>query len=135
MFEGINFLAVAVATISTMVLGFLWYTNILFGKQWQKAVGLKEEDMDNAAAMRGHLFTMIGAFIAYAALSKIIIATNHLGAVKGLLAGLVFSFAFIATTFLSNDAYERKPFVLTLINSGYRMTAFALAGLILGLWL
>lgn len=134
MFESINFLAVAVATLSSMVLGFLWYTPILFGKQWQKAVGLKDEDMDNASAMRGHLYTMIGAFIAYTALSKIIIALNHFGAVKGLLAGLIFSFAFIATTMIGNDSYERRPFALTLINIGYRMTCFTVAGLIIGIW-
>ena len=134
MFEGINFIAVAAATLSSMVLGFLWYTPILFGKQWQKAVGLRDEDMDNATAMRGHLYTMVGAFISYTALAKIIVALNHIGAVKGLLAGLIFSFAFIATALIGNDTYERKPFALTLINIGYRMTCFAVAGLILGLW-
>ena len=51
MFEGINFIAVAAATLSSMVLGFLWYTPILFGKQWQKAVGLRDEDMDNALSL------------------------------------------------------------------------------------
>jgi hypothetical protein len=134
MFESINFLAVAAATLSSMVLGFLWYTPILFGNQWQKAVGLKDEDMDNAAAMRGHLYTMVGAFIAYTMLSKIIIALNHFGAVKGLMAGLLLSFAFIATTMIGNDTYERRPFSLTFINIGYRMTCFALAGLIIGIW-
>lgn len=134
MFEGINFLAVAAATLSTMVLGFIWYTNILFGKPWQKAVGLKTEDMDSKEAMKGHLYTMVGAFIAYMALAKIILAIHHYGAYKGLLAGLFFSFAFIATTMLGNDTYERRPFTLTLINAGYRMTCFSVAGLIIGAW-
>ena len=134
MFAGINFLAVAVATLATMVMGFLWYTNILFGKQWQKAVGLSDEDLNNADAMKGHLYTMVGSFIAYTALAKIITATNHFGAVKGLLAGLLFCFAFIVTYIIGNDTYERRPFALSMINAGYRLVCFAIAGLIIGVW-
>lgn len=41
----INYLAVLVATLSTMVLGFLWYSPVLFGNAWVKLRNMKMEEM------------------------------------------------------------------------------------------
>ncbi len=45
----INYLAVVVAAIANMVLGFLWYGS-LFGKQWIKLSGFTAEAMNEAKA-------------------------------------------------------------------------------------
>ena len=37
MLAGINYLAVIVLTFFSMILGFLWYTPVLFGATWMKA--------------------------------------------------------------------------------------------------
>ena len=37
----INLWAVLVSTVAFWALGALWYSPVLFGKRWQKEVGLK----------------------------------------------------------------------------------------------
>lgn len=41
----INYLAVLIAAIVSMIVGGLWYSPILFGKMWTKAMGWNEETM------------------------------------------------------------------------------------------
>src|ERR671924_8233 len=43
-----RFLPVVVAALSTMVIGFLWYSPILFAKPWMRAAGY---DINDTAAM------------------------------------------------------------------------------------
>ena len=38
-FSGLNIWELIVASLSTFIVGFLWYGNFLFGKSWQKHAG------------------------------------------------------------------------------------------------
>ena len=49
-FSGISWLAVVVAIVANMVLGFVWYGPI-FGKAWMKAVGKSEDELTQSAGM------------------------------------------------------------------------------------
>ena len=46
--SNINWLSVIVATIAAFILGSLWYSPVLFGKVWQKELGLSDEKIKNA---------------------------------------------------------------------------------------
>ena len=46
-FSAINWLAVIVAAVAFFALGALWY-GPLFGKPWQKGVGLSDEEIKSA---------------------------------------------------------------------------------------
>src|SRR5690242_19786285 len=48
MFEGINFLAVLVAAVLSFLLGWLWYSPVLFGNAWMAEMGFTKETMDKA---------------------------------------------------------------------------------------
>ena len=41
--ENINWLALAVAALSTLVIGFIWYHPKVFGTIWMKEIGMTEE--------------------------------------------------------------------------------------------
>jgi hypothetical protein len=47
-FEGVNYLAVLVAAILNMIIGGLWYSPMLFGKQWAEASGMTPEMIEKA---------------------------------------------------------------------------------------
>lgn len=132
MFADLNWLAIIACTVFSMVLGFIWY-GPLFSKRWMELVGIKKEDVNAKDAMKGNLISVIGSFIASTALAVIVKWMGY-GLDQGLLAGAVFSFAFIVTTYFSNDAYEKRPMSLTLINAGYRFVYFVVIGAILGIW-
>ena len=132
MFNELNWLAIIVGTVFSMVLGFIWY-GPLFANAWMKLVGLKKEDVDAKDSMKSMVISVLGAFMASTALAVIVKWMGY-GLDKGLLAGALFSFAFIVTTIFSNDAYEKRPLSLTMINAGYRFVYFVVVGGILGIW-
>ncbi len=41
----INFLAILVAALSTLAVGFIWYNPKVFGTIWMKESGMTEDDM------------------------------------------------------------------------------------------
>ena len=41
----INFLAILTASVSALVVGFVWYNPKVFGNAWMKAAGMSEEQV------------------------------------------------------------------------------------------
>ena len=44
----LNYVAILVASLSTFLIGGLWYSPAVFGKSWMKENGFTEEGMKNA---------------------------------------------------------------------------------------
>ena len=117
---GLNMLAVLVAAISGMVLGALWYSPVLFGKQWMAAIGESAEDFaPPASAMVGSLFCCLAS-----ALSLEIIFThaeiNTL--LSGTLMGAVIAIGLVSTALLSDNLFCGWGRRLFWIQAGYRST-------------
>src|SRR5258708_19624332 len=50
--HSLNWLAILVAAISTMVIGFLWYSPLLFAKPWMKEMGYDPSDKAKTEEMK-----------------------------------------------------------------------------------
>src|SRR6202171_6155279 len=80
-FAGINFWAVLVCAIATMVIGFLWYSPMLFPNPWMRLMGIDPNDKAKLAEMQKGAGKIYGlAFVASIAsaivLAKIIDLTS-----------------------------------------------------------
>ncbi len=126
----VNALAVLAATAGSFVLGGLWYSPILFGKAWQKAAGLSDEQLKagNPLLIFGGSFVL--ALIASATFSMFLGPKPGLG--FGFGAGLCAGLCWVASSFGINALFEHRPLGLTLINAGYHTLQFTLIGAILG---
>ena len=63
-FTGINFWAVLVSAIATMVIGFLWYSPMLFANPWMRLMGIDPNDKAKLAELQkgaGKTYGMAGA--------------------------------------------------------------------------
>jgi hypothetical protein len=129
-FAEVNYVAVLLATVSTMVLGFLWYSPILFGNVWMKQVGLKEEEMSGGGPTTYILTTLTalcGVFILAVLFTMIKETTIMSGMLLGLLIGISIS-AKIGMNFL----FENRKVGLYLITIGYHLVSYLIAGFIIG---
>src|SRR5437879_2408547 len=64
-FYDLNLLAVLAAAMSTMVVGFLWYSPMLFARPWMVAMGFNPDDKEALAKMQKEAGAMYGmAFVA-----------------------------------------------------------------------
>jgi len=135
-FSGINIWELIVASLSTFVIGFFWYGNLLFGKTWQKLAGLSDEDIakGNMALIYGLAFVL--NFVAALFISMFTEIAMMLGT-SAFLAGLfavVLCIGFVATSVGVNFLFSRKPFKLYLIDVGYMVVSFFVMGVIIGAW-
>jgi hypothetical protein len=128
----INLWATFAAAASAFVLGGLWYAPLLFGRAWQRAARISDEQLRGRkpAVTFGvsFLLSLISAFVFAMFLGPAARLPLALGA--GLAAGA----CWVAASFGMNYLFERKSFGLFLINGGYHTARFTLYGLVLGLW-
>jgi len=126
---GINWLAVVLGTVAFFAVGALWYT-VLFGKLWQREVGLTPEQLKGGANMPLIYGTCV-------VLELIVVATlGHLFAflqppdhVKMMIA-TGFGLTIMAPAVGINYLYQRKSLKLFLIDAGHFVVGMAAVGLV-----
>jgi len=131
----VNFLAILVAAIANMAIGFVWYGPLL-GKQWMKLTGRTKESMEkekkDMPMVMGSMFvgalvmaSILALFVKYAGAT-----TFEIGAKIGFMAWL----GFVATTMLADVLYEKKNKQLASINLSYNLVALLINGALLAVW-
>src|SRR6266852_4874337 len=138
-FHDLNWLAVLVAAISTMVVGFLWYSPLLFAKAWMREMGYDPNDkarMEEMKKTAGPAYA--GSFVA-SLLSAFTLALllHGLGA-EDLHFGLMASFhvwlGFVATVQFTGALFTKQSMKLFGINTGYQLVCYLVMGTILSAW-
>jgi hypothetical protein len=132
----INIWAVLVSAVAFWALGSLWYSPVLFGKRWQKEVGLKEEDITGANMAKVFGLSFVLMLLMVWALNFVINShkAENVSLITGLIYGLFTGFFFSMLTMGVNYLYQRKSLVLWLIDGVYIVLGLAVAGMILGGW-
>ena len=132
----INVLAVLVATLAFWALGALWYSPVLFGKRWQKEVGLQQEVIKktNVALVFGTSFVLM-LFMVWA-LNFVINShkPEDVSLLRGLHYGAFTGLFFCMLTMGINYLYQRRSILLWLIDGFYMILGLGIAGMILGGW-
>ena len=134
LFNEMNWLAVAVATIAYFFIGAIWYT-ALFGKKW---VAYQKIDVNDPKMKEGSGVIMFMSFllmaitvICLAMLVEKMQLTQALSGIKlGLLTGIGFAISAVSISYL----YTKKPFGLHMIDGGYHLVGHILAAVILCIW-
>jgi Protein of unknown function (DUF1761) len=128
----INYWAVLAAGLSSMILGALWYSPMLFGASWMRESGMTEDKARSANMAKtmgaAFLLSVIGAGVFAMFLGAT--ATPIFGVSVGFAAGL----CWVAGSYGINYLFEQRSLRLFLINGGYHTIQYTLIGLILGLW-
>jgi len=139
MFYNVDPWAIVAAAVASMVVGFIWYSPILFAKPWMMAMGYDPEDKakldelrQGAGRMYGIAFvlSLIGAFVLAKIISGLTIAT----ALYGMKAGLAVWAGFVLPVQWTDQMFGRRPFRLLIINTGYQLVCYLVMGAILGRW-
>ena len=130
----VNFVAVILAAVASMILGFLWYSDVLFGKQWRHLMGWTHESMEHAKKkgmtrvyVWGFIFELVTAYVL--AHFLILAEVANVGGLKALVfwAWLGFMLPVLAGSVL----WENKSLKLLVINALYRLLALFVMGAVI----
>jgi hypothetical protein len=138
-FSGINPWAVLVASVATMIMGFLWYSPLLFARPWMRLMGYDPDDKAKLAEMRqgaGKLYsiTFVATVVSAVVLAKIIDLTSVVTILYGMKVGFGIWLGFVATVQLTSALFTKQPTKLFLINTGYQLVCYVVMGAILAKW-
>lgn len=131
----LNYLAILVAGISNMVVGFLWY-GPLFGKAWMALRGIEpgEINPNPLVFVASFLLSLLMALV-------LAIFTNHVDAsiqamslVLGLLVALLIWVGFVGPATFQNNMYSGLSRKLFAIDYGYVLVVLLIQGAIIGVW-
>src|SRR3989344_6061991 len=137
----INYLAVVVAAVASTALGALWYSPLLFGKQWMALSGMSPEVLD-AAKNRGmgklYAIAFVGSLAMSYVLAHALVFASAYMAVSGISAGLTTGFwnwlGFVAPVTLGSVLWDNKPWGLRVLKHGHYLLSLIIMGVILALW-
>ena len=133
----INYLAVLVATVASFVVGFAWYSPLLFIKPWMQLRGLDyHAEMSKGMKMPYGIMTV--EFCSTLVIAFFIAEFAAWVGVGVWLDGLVLGFwiwrGFYATTMLGPVLWEKVPLKLYAISAGRWLVSLLVMGAILGAW-
>lgn len=137
MFETyMNQLMVFLAAAAGMVLGFLWYSPLMFGKPWMRLMGLTKNSTEKAKNKMGKLYLLsfIATILTSYMLAILIKTIPALTLLEGVQLAAMIWLGFIAPIQFTEVVFGGKPFTLYLINTGYQLASMLVMGGILALW-
>lgn len=133
----INYLAVILATISTMVIGSIWYTPKVFGTYWMKLSG-QTPSGNPRDAVRPIVVTVIVSFVtAWVLAGATWLSFDFYGGsflVNALFTGAILWAGFTAARFITHDQFDRRPWQLTVLNCAHELVTILVMALIIGVW-
>ena len=134
MFGSVNWIAVIVAAVASMALGFGWY--MALGNQWMGALG-KTRDQIMASGNQAAPFIIAFLMQLVMAYSLALFVPKLMGStsiVNGLIVGFHVWLGFVITSMVINHRYQGSKWSLTLIDGGYLLGVLLVQGVVIGLF-
>ena len=132
----VNWLAVVLATASSMVVGTIWYARSVFGNKWMKLAKV-DPKMATEGSVKAIATTIVVSFITAFVLAHVTFLAHEYFNNSFLQDALSTAFwtwlGFTAARFITHDAFEGRPVALTAMNVAHEFVTFMVMALIIGL--
>lgn len=133
----VNWLAIIVATIVAMAIGYVWYGPLL-GEKWMKLVKLSKNKVQSDW-QKPMIIMLLFAFVQAFILSHFIAYAGFFYPdMSGLGIGMITAFwalvGFTLNSTIMSNMFARRPDELTKIEAGYQIVSLLVMGAIIGLW-
>lgn len=135
----VNFLAVLVAGIASMAVGFLWYSPVLFAKPWMKLMGHTEKSMKEGQKEMGKTYTIsfVLALVTAYVLVHMMVMARAFFKYDMLSTGLITAFwmwlGFVMPVQATDALFGSRKWKLFFINTGYQLASLMAMAVVLAL--
>jgi hypothetical protein len=135
-------LTALISTLISMVLGFLWYSEKMFGKLWGQVVGMRpssemspeENDAFKKGMMPVYALNTFLTFIMFFGLSFFGVFLGPLNLLGAVIFGGLLWLAFVMPIFGISALWSGKPknlaWKMFLVPAGYQLVCFIIAGIV-----
>jgi hypothetical protein len=134
----VNWLAVVLAALSTMVVGSIWYTPKVFGDAWAKLAKVDLKSKTGSDAAKPILITLVVSFISAYVLAHVTFLSHSFFGGSYMQNAITTAFwvwlGFTAARVITHDAFEGRPTKLTVLNISHELVTFLVMGVVIGLF-
>jgi hypothetical protein len=127
-----NHLAILVAASIQFVLGAVWYS-LFFAKPWMALTGHTPGQRPEGAVV-AMISSLVSSLILPFVLAHVVLWSGANTVGWGLIVGFICWLGFIAVPLFAETIYERRPYKLLAINSGYWLVTLLANGAVLAVW-
>jgi hypothetical protein len=136
MLESVNPIAVLLATVASIAIGFAWY-GPLFGKVWAKEQGWSDADMNKQKEKgmgKSYGIMTVGSLLTAFILAQFAQLAGAVMAWDGATVGFWAWLGFAVPLLLGSVLWEGKSWRLYQINAGYQLVTMVVMGAIVAMW-
>jgi len=133
----INIWTVLLATLSSMIVGSIWYTPRVFGTRWARLANV-DMDRPGATAVWPIVTTVIVSLVtAFVLAIGTTVVWGYAGGsylLAALTGGALGWAGFTAARLITHAAFEGRPPALTVMNIAHELVTLVVMALIIGVW-
>ncbi len=121
---GVNYLAVVVAAVVALVIGFIWYSPRVFGTRWMTYLGTTQAQLGNP----GPTGLLVGV------VASLLNALGGKSVTDGVLLGVLAWLGFMATITAAQISFEKKSWGLWVLNNAHNLLVQVIMAAIVATW-
>lgn len=127
-----NWLAIIIAALANMIVGFLWYGTWAFGKSWMKLSGRTMGEGFPAGPGPLYALTAVAAVVQAITMAWLIGQTGANSGAAGAIVGLYVGMGIVAAAMFAEVLFAGRHPRLFAITAGYSVLALVVQGMIIG---
>lgn len=133
-FPAIEIPAVLVSSLICFAIGALWFSPALFGNQWLRSLNISSREYSHYINGRNFLLLAVFVIAFNVGISIVINLLGYSNMREGVYAGIIMWGTFILPQFGIMLTFERRPFLLYAIYSGYFLVIFVISSALFSMW-
>jgi len=130
---GVNYLAVVVAAVVALVIGFIWYSPRVFGTRWMTYLGTTQAQLGNPGPT-GMLVGVVASLINAWVLAVLALNLGGKSVTDGVLLGVLAWLGFMATITAAQISFEKKSWGLWVLNNAHNLLVQVIMAAIVTAW-
>ena len=132
----INYVAVIVVAVINMAIGMLWWSSMMFGPLWAKAMKFPKGYLNKQKGEmpRNALIDFAGKIVMGVVLSYVVQIARVTALAQGALLGLLLWIGVVIPLTLGNMLWDGKSFTSWSVGAAYNLVIMVIATAILAAW-
>ena len=130
---GVNYLAVVVAAVIALVIGFIWYSPPVFGNRWMAYLGTTQAQLGNPGPT-GMAVGIVASLLNAWVLAVLSLNLGGKSITDGIMLGALAWLGFMATITAAQISFEKKPWGLWVLNNAHNLLIQVLMAVVVTIW-
>jgi len=130
---GVNYIAVVLAAVVALVIGFIWYSPRVFGTRWMAYLGTTQAQLGNPGPT-GMAVGVVASLINAWVLAVLSLNLGGKTLTDGIMLGVLAWLGFMATITAAQISFEKKPWGLWVLNNAHNLLVQVIMGAIVTAW-